>query len=325
MAFEKRIVVLSGSGSTGLVKLYGSFDGLNKVKGECRLDTAGKKAKLYLIADDVAEVDVFAPKTSFEMQLCAKDSICCLLTTQGKTLVGSSGGRADRRQLEGRVEFWKREKARAAKAGAERSALSDGQGKKQDAPPDGSDLRRSAEKEEDADKRPCESESDAEGTKGREEEMTGVDDSPKREDTKSAPREARAFSSPREAPFAPQGGTPLGGKGARYDGTNFYQAIKPQIDEMFVRYPAERRLNALVPNSEWVRVDAEDGDYYVVGVLFDLSTPIFVCYGVPGRGNVPPPREIADACVWLPLDNAHPEGEGFWMIYQSATDGKCVK
>ena len=89
MAFEKRIVVLSGSGSTGLVKLYGSFDGLNKVKGECRLDAAGKEAKLYLIADDVAEVDVFAPKTSFEVQLCAKDSICCLLTTQGKTLVGS--------------------------------------------------------------------------------------------------------------------------------------------------------------------------------------------------------------------------------------------
>ena len=36
MAFRKIIVVLSGRGSTGLVKLSGSFDGLNKVKCECR-------------------------------------------------------------------------------------------------------------------------------------------------------------------------------------------------------------------------------------------------------------------------------------------------
>ena len=40
MAFRKIIVVLSGGGSTGLVKLSGSFDGLNKVKCECRCDAA---------------------------------------------------------------------------------------------------------------------------------------------------------------------------------------------------------------------------------------------------------------------------------------------
>ena len=91
-----------------------------------------------------------------------------------------------------------------------------------------------------------------------------------------------------------------------------------------MRYPAEERLNALVPNSKWVRVDVDTDDYYVLGVLFDLSSPIFICYGVPGTRTVPPPREIAPAAVWLPLDRDHPDSDGFWMIYQSATDGKCI-
>ena len=114
-------------------------------------------------------------------------------------------------------------------------------------------------------------------------------------------------------------------EGVTYDGTNFFFAVKPQLDEMFVRYPAEDRLNAIVPNSKWVRVDTDEGDYYVLGVLYDLSTPIFICYGIPGMRNVAPPREIADVCVWLPLSADEPDGGGFWIIYQSAENGKCVR
>ena len=128
-----------------------------------------------------------------------------------------------------------------------------------------------------------------------------------------------------EAPFSPLGSRAAAeGPGVRFDGTNFYRAVKPQIDELFVRYPAEERLNALVPNSKWVRVDVDADDYYVLGVLFDLSSPIFICYGVPGTRTLPPPRDIAPAAVWLPLDRDHPDSDGFWMIYQSATDGKCI-
>ena len=83
-----------------------------------------------------------------------------------------------------------------------------------------------------------------------------------------------------------------------------------------------RRLNAIVPNSKWVRVETDADECYVLGVLFDLSLPIFICYGVPGKRSLPPPREIADAAVWLPLAEDSPDG--FWVIYQSAADGKCV-
>ena len=100
MAFGKHIIVISGSGQTGLVKLSGNFDGLNKVKGECRADAAAGGGKLYVISGDVTEINVEGVKTTFEAPIFAKGDIYCLLVTGGKTLAGSWGGRADRRQLE---------------------------------------------------------------------------------------------------------------------------------------------------------------------------------------------------------------------------------
>ena len=323
MAFKKHIVVISGSGSTGLVKLSGSFDGLNKVKGECRCDCAESGSRLYIIADEVTEIKVDGTKTVFEVPVAAKSDVYCLLVTGGRTLTGSSGGRADRRQLEGRIELYKREKLRAAREkraaavyvpGAEPSAAA-----ASPAAADGRDVRA-----DDGGIEHGTTASPAAGVADAVQSAGGADGG------RAAPpaREAAALRTPPEAPFSPSNADGTAGvlrNGVRYDGTNFYQSVKPQIDDMFVRYPAERRLSTLVPNSKWVRVDVDADDYYVVGVLFDLSLPIFVCYGIPGVRSVPPPAEIADASVWLPLDPARPEGEGFWVIYQSATDGKCIR
>lgn len=112
----------------------------------------------------------------------------------------------------------------------------------------------------------------------------------------------------------------------KYDGNNFYYAVKPQIDEMFVCYPEETILVASVPNSKWVRVDAEDG-CYVVGLLFDEDEPSFICYGVPQpRTELKPqaPPELENMCVWLPLDVSE-DIMGYWIIYQSARTGEIVK
>lgn len=114
------------------------------------------------------------------------------------------------------------------------------------------------------------------------------------------------------------------GDWTRYDGKNFYYAVKPQLDEMFVCYPADSLLEDTVPNSKWVRVDAEDG-YYVVGILFVGDAPSYICYGVPqypdddGRA----PAELENMCVWLPVDS--PSIKGYWVIYQSAETGEIVK
>ncbi|MCM1306663.1 MAG: hypothetical protein NC037_02105 [Bacteroides sp.] len=116
------------------------------------------------------------------------------------------------------------------------------------------------------------------------------------------------------------------GEWTKYDGNNFYYAVKPQIDEMFVCYPEETLLADVVPNSKWVRVDADDG-YYVVGLLYDEDEPSFICYGVPqlkSDGYVKAPAEIENLCVWLPL-GASENISGYWIIYQSARTGEIIK
>ncbi len=109
-----------------------------------------------------------------------------------------------------------------------------------------------------------------------------------------------------------------------YDGTNFYLAVKPQLDEIFICYPPEKDLNDLVPNSRWVKISSDD-DYYVVGLVYDQTAVTYICYGIPVPHFSPAPEEIADVAVWLPVDVQNPDGKGYWVIYQSAVDGKCLK
>ena len=108
----------------------------------------------------------------------------------------------------------------------------------------------------------------------------------------------------------------------KYNGSNFYLAIKPQLDEMFVCYKQEEKLNAIVENSSWVHVDADDG-YYVVGLLKDGDTPSYICYGVPSTNENDVPPELKNVCVWLPVEDENIKG--YWVIYQSAVDGEIVK
>lgn len=114
-------------------------------------------------------------------------------------------------------------------------------------------------------------------------------------------------------------------EGITYDGENFYIAVKPQLDEMFECYPAESRLNELIANSSWVRVDC-DNEYYVVGLIMDNNNkPEFICYGIPGVFAVKPPDEISDVCEWFPLSLDNKFGDGYWLIYQDAKSGKCLR
>ncbi|MBO5777400.1 MAG: hypothetical protein J6R34_03020, partial [Clostridia bacterium] len=108
----------------------------------------------------------------------------------------------------------------------------------------------------------------------------------------------------------------------RFDGSNFYLSVKPQLDEIFVCYPEEEVLNGLVPNSSWVRINTPDG-YYVVGLILDGDAVSYICYGVPSTDRNMPPTEIADFAVWLSLGGG--EGRGYWLIYQDALTGKCLK
>ena len=108
----------------------------------------------------------------------------------------------------------------------------------------------------------------------------------------------------------------------RFDGTNFYLSVKPQLDEIFVCFPECDDLEEVVPNSKWAKIQVEDG-FYVVGLILDGEVVRYISYGVPATKNSCPPSEIRDVAVWL--DDGKKDGNGYWVIYQDAMTGQCLK
>ena len=106
----------------------------------------------------------------------------------------------------------------------------------------------------------------------------------------------------------------------------FYNMISEQIDELFVKYPREERLEKLIPESKWVKVDYEnDGHIYVIGLIYENGVLQYVCYGVPGEFSIEPPKNLEKYSQWLPLNPSTPEGEGYWIMYQDADTGEAVE
>lgn len=316
MSFRKVTVVLSGNGVTGLVKLSGSFDGVGKIKGECGALPA-EAGELYIIGDEIAKVRLEQSKRTFETRLLALSDISCLLRSGDYVLTGGTGDKVDRRAVERRVAAFERKAVKSEGSSARTTSppvaeppRSDVGGRDKVFPADDGTATETPSHKTDAESLPF---TEGNGGGGND---AGCDDEGQRQYNRPSAKAAGEADVNVRSVLE---------EGVTYDGTNFFLAVKPQLDEMFVRYPAEERLNTIVPNSKWVRVDTEDGDYYVLGVLYDLSTPIFICYGIPGIRTVAPPREIADVCVWLPLSSDKPDGNGFWIIYQSAENGKCVR
>ena len=102
----------------------------------------------------------------------------------------------------------------------------------------------------------------------------------------------------------------------------FYSTIMPQIDQLFEKYEPELELSKIVANSKWVKVDfACDGNYYVIGLVFENDNIKYVCYGLPGVFSSSPPKEFDGLCKWLPLSSDRPFESGYWMIYQNAETG----
>lgn len=106
----------------------------------------------------------------------------------------------------------------------------------------------------------------------------------------------------------------------------FYSEIKEQLATLFEKYPEETFLNEIIPNSKWVRVDYEDdGQYFIIGLIYENNKVQYVCYGSPGEYSVEPPREFKGMSQWLPLDPEKPEELGYWIIYQDADSGENVE
>ena len=104
---------------------------------------------------------------------------------------------------------------------------------------------------------------------------------------------------------------------------DFYYEIKEQLDHLFNNFKEDSYLNEIIPSSKWVKVTYDQsGKSYSVGLLTDGDEVVFIGYGVEGVYAKTPPKELNPNAQWVPLDFASPQEKGYWMIYQSAKDGR---
>lgn len=108
-----------------------------------------------------------------------------------------------------------------------------------------------------------------------------------------------------------------------FKGNEFFELISDQVDDLFDNYPRVDELEELISNSKWVKIDFENnGNEYVLGLIYDGFDLKYICYGVPGKYGSTPPKQLGE-CQWLPLDPADPV-DGYWVIYQDANTGDKV-
>ncbi len=320
MEIDKYVVILSSKkGGKNHLKIA-----LNKDKKTADLHL-GKQIKnpsatLYIFGDEITKQTLYREKQDVKVSIMTNAQIDVLLADGEETYTGSTGKTPPEHLLLKRVhEYEKEQKTKAenlVEENNENTEKTTEVGDKTDKNFDGQIADESCEKTDDHEQICDEESSDLKVQPFSAEEVTALGKNQEEheqmaknkvgveEESKGRMDEAKVFSFDTVS----------------FDGTNFYLSVKPQLDELFVCYPEEETLCNFVPNSRWVHIATEDG-FYVVGIVKDMESVSYICYGVPGKMGVTPPDEIKDFCVWLPVF----EGEGYWIIYQDALTGKCLK
>ena len=283
METKKDIFVLTGSGHKGSVKISYAESG-NKVKVECNLDFRPSGATLYIIGDEIAQLALNDSRTCVELPFQSKSVDGCVIRSSSFTMLGGRGNKSEMLAKIGAAKHPKQ---------PQKNCETDGENPPKNTVVFTKNTVKISDKTSD-EKAP--------------------DFDTKTDDKKSN------NTHPNLAKLLAETSNDTGV--LKYNGSNFYLAIKPQLDEMFVCYKQETKLNETVGNSSWVHIDTEDG-YYVVGLLKDGDTPSYICYGVPSKDENDVPPELKNVCVWLPVEDENIKG--YWVIYQSAIDGEIVK
>ena len=103
----------------------------------------------------------------------------------------------------------------------------------------------------------------------------------------------------------------------------FLNEIIYQLDEMFTQYPQDELLNSIISNSRFIRVDGDNP--YVLGVIYEDKIMKYIAYGVPAEYNSLPPADFGNHYQWLPLNPRDVMSDGYFMIYQDASNGNLVE
>ena len=335
MEIEKFVVVLSSkSGGKNHLKISvnrgNERAGIHLGKG-----VKSESASLYLFGDKIIKQALYREKLDYKLRFNAKSTFAVLVDDGGEIYVGSTGKTPDEKALLDRIKQWEdsvenqdENSMKSARVEEEKSAeKSTSKIDDEKIKEEGVFVSKGSESEDISD--------GAERPKTRAEEPTnkvvheGADEGEKTSitaqkvgggnyesvtETKGEKGRTMAENEDEVGAFSLDT--------VRFDGTNFYLSVKPQLDEIFVCFPECDDLEEVVPNSKWAKIQVEDG-FYVVGLILDGEVVRYISYGVPATKNSCPPSEIRDVAVWL--DDGKRDGKGYWVIYQDAMTGQCLK
>ena len=111
-----------------------------------------------------------------------------------------------------------------------------------------------------------------------------------------------------------------------YSGDNpYYISAKNELEELFNKFPKDESLQSILPNGRFCKIHYAKDKYYTVGTVTEGGKVRYICYGVPASYSPKPPKELKDYCSFVPLSLFNLQGEGFWMMFQDAITGECVK
>ena len=105
----------------------------------------------------------------------------------------------------------------------------------------------------------------------------------------------------------------------------YFQTAKKELDELFDKFPIDLGLTKLFPDSTFVRINYSSDKYYVVGVIKENKKEKYICYGVPSPYSEKAPKELDGFCSFIPLSIFDTQGDGYFMMFQDAITGECIK
>ena len=114
--------------------------------------------------------------------------------------------------------------------------------------------------------------------------------------------------------------------GKEYSDKNPYiNSVKLELDTLFLSHPTNERLQKTLADGKFINIFYSQDKHYTVGVIKENGKEKYICYGVPATYSPTPPKELKGYCSFIPLSVFDLKGEGYWMIFQDAITGECIK
>ncbi len=125
--------------------------------------------------------------------------------------------------------------------------------------------------------------------------------------------------------YCTQNETDLSSSKKNFGRQPYYYTVQRELNEIFNKFPEEPPLKQLFSDSSFVRINYSQNKYYVVGLIKENGTEKYICYGVPGEYSKNPPEQLKGFCSFVPASLFNMTGCGYWMMFQDANSGDCIK